>query len=269
MQIGIVGHGIVGVALEYGFKKLGHSVVVHDVKYNTSIDDVLDTKTCYICVSTPSNDDGSCDLSNVLAVVKELAKKKYRGVIAIKSTVPPGTTYRLNRTFRNNNICFVPEFLRERCAVTDFTENHHLLVVGTFQEGVAEHIFNDHGRYPKKKAKMNATEAEILKYAHNCFNALRVVFANEIFEVSLACASDYNRIKDALIHTTHLPDMYLDVNDAMRGYRSPCFDKDVPAMAHFVKSIGLEHLKIFEFIEKENDKFEKTAIPGTREDYEG
>lgn len=268
MKIGIIGHGIVGKACQYGFEKLGHEVLVHDVKYeDTKVEDVIDAEIVYICVSTPSKPDGSCDISNVVSVVERLIELKFNKIIAIKSTVTPGTTYNLILKHRNRNICFVPEFLRERCAVTDFTENHHLLAVGAMQEGVADKIFLSHGRYPKCKMTMTTHEAELLKYSHNCFNALRVVFANEVFEVSRGCSSDYNRIKDALIHTTHLPDMYLDVNEHMRGYRSPCFDKDIPAMAAFVKDIGLDHLNLFEFIKKENDKFEKTAIPGTREDY--
>ena len=50
MKIGIIGLGVVGSACEYGFKKLGHEVLPHDLRLETSIDDVLPSSICYICV---------------------------------------------------------------------------------------------------------------------------------------------------------------------------------------------------------------------------
>ena len=97
MKIGIVGLGVVGAACKDGFEKLGHKVYGHDIKLYTSINDVLDTEVCYICVPTPSNEDGSCDISIVEDIVSQLNNLDYDGVVAIKSTVEPGT----NKTFRN------------------------------------------------------------------------------------------------------------------------------------------------------------------------
>ena len=59
MNIGIVGEGVVGSAIKCGFERLGHDVFIHDIKYGTTIDVVLNTEVCYICVPTPSKDDGS------------------------------------------------------------------------------------------------------------------------------------------------------------------------------------------------------------------
>jgi UDP-glucose 6-dehydrogenase len=64
-------------------------------------------------------------------------------------------------------ICFVPEFLRERCAITDFTENHDLLAIGTESLDVFKKIKESHGNYPKNYSMMHPTEAEILKYYSN------------------------------------------------------------------------------------------------------
>ena len=183
MIIGIIGQGVVGGACEYGFKKLDHTVIVHDLKLNTKIIDVINTDVCYICVPTPSIKDGSCDVSIVESVMRELQQNNYKGVIAIKSTVKPSTTQRLITEYPDLKICFVPEFLRERCAVSDFIENHDLLAVGTHSFEVFNIIKDCHGKYPDKIVMLSPTEAELLKYYSNVFNALRIIFANEFYEI--------------------------------------------------------------------------------------
>ena len=129
MKVGVVGVGVVGGACKFGFELLGHKVLVHDIALNTKLDDVLEAEVVYICVPTPRDDDGSCDISIVREVIGELQTKGYEGIVAIKSTVVPGTTEVL-RQETGMNVCFVPEFLRERCAITDFTENHDICIIG-------------------------------------------------------------------------------------------------------------------------------------------
>ena len=92
MKIGIIGVGIIGGACKYGFEKLGHKVICHDIALDTNIEDVLDTQITYICVPTPSDEDGSCNTSIVESVVHELHTLGYSGIVAIKSTVKPTTT---------------------------------------------------------------------------------------------------------------------------------------------------------------------------------
>jgi UDPglucose 6-dehydrogenase len=178
MNIGIAGLGVIGSACKYGFEKLGHKVVFHDPKFHESkFEDILSAEIIYICVPTPSNEDGSCNTSIVRNLVESLMNKNYQGIIAIKSTVEPGTTQLLIDQYFNDKICFVPEFLRERCAFTDFTENHEVLAVGTCNDEVYNKIVKSHGKYPKQCAQLSATEAEMLKYYSNVFNALRIIFS--------------------------------------------------------------------------------------------
>ena len=75
--------------------------------------------------------NGSCDISIVESVVKDLCNIKYKGLIIIRSTVTPGTTLKMQKKYKNKKIIFSPEFLRERCAVKDFTKDQKLLVIGT------------------------------------------------------------------------------------------------------------------------------------------
>ena len=64
MKIGVVGCGIVGSACKFGFEKIGHEVIVHDISLQTSLQDVAPCSIVYISVPTPSNEDGSCDGSH-------------------------------------------------------------------------------------------------------------------------------------------------------------------------------------------------------------
>ncbi len=263
MKIGIVGLGVIGSAAKYGFEKLGHQVLVHDIKLNTNIKDLCTCEIIYVCVPTPSNEDGSCNTTIVENVVDSLHIHNYNGIIAIKSTVEPGTTEKLINIYKNFQICFVPEFLRERCAVSDFTENHDLLAVGTDSAKVCDLIVKSHGNYPKNIKQLMPTEAELLKYYSNIFNAMRIIFANEMYEVSKALNADYTRIKEAYI-LRDTKDMYLDVNENFRGYGGVCLPKDTKAIAALCKKLNLD-LKLFDIIDSENNKFKTTVYENMRE----
>ena len=264
MNIGIAGLGVIGSACKYGFEKLGHKVKFHDPKYvESKFDDLLDAEIIYICVPTPSNEDGSCNTNIVKGVVDSLMKTDYKGIIAIKSTVEPGTTQELINQYFNERRCCVPEFLRERCAFTDFTENHEVLAVGTCNDSVYSTVVSSHGKYPKQFAKISPTEAELLKYYSNVFNALRIIFANEMYEICKVLGADYTKIKDTFVMRGTAKDIYMDVNESFRGYGGVCLPKDTKALDALVKKYGLD-LKLFETIDKENDKFTTTVFEGMR-----
>tara|TARA_R110001583_G_scaffold39728_2_gene127136 strand:+ start:639 stop:1430 length:792 start_codon:yes stop_codon:yes gene_type:complete len=262
MKIGIIGVGIIGGACKYGFEKLGHKVICHDIALDTSIEDVLDTQITYICVPTPSDEDGSCNTSIVESVVHELHTLGYSGIVAIKSTVKPTTTEKLIKE-TGMEICFVPEFLRERCSISDFTENHDLLAIGSHSQTTYEMVKLCHGSYPKSHSHLTPTEAELLKYYSNVINALKVVFANEMYEICKTVGADYTKVKETFIKRGTTKDLYLDVNDNFRGYAGMCLPKDTKALDSFVKELGLD-LKLFETMESENNKFKKTVFDGMR-----
>lgn len=264
MKVGIVGLGIIGKACQYGFEKLGHEVLVHDILFNTALIDLIYCDIIYICVPTPQNEDGSCDTSIVESTINGLNQMHYRGVIAIKSTVKPTTTQKLIDQYGYAmHICFVPEFLRERCSITDFTENHDLLAIGTHEYGIFEVIRKCHGKYPKQIVQLSPTEAELLKYYSNVFNAMRIVFANEMFEICQSVNANYSKIKDAFVLRGTTKDMYLDVNENFRGYGGVCLPKDTAALAAFAKELNL-NMDLFHVIDEENKKFKVTVFDGMR-----
>lgn len=263
MKIGIIGLGVVGSACQQGFESIGHTVKVHDIKMNTSIQDLLDTEIIYVCVPTPENADGSCNTAAIEDTVAELTRLDYKGVVALKSTSAPGTTQKLIDKYKLR-ICFVPEFLRERCAVEDFVNNHELLAVGTDDSQIYEIVVKSHGSLPKYTSMLNSTEAEVLKYFSNVFNAVRVVFSNNMFEICKSMGLDYTKIKDTyLLRKTASPD-YMDVSDELRGYGGMCLPKDTKALDALVKQLGLD-LKLFETIDQDNQKFKRTVFKGMRD----
>ena len=262
LKIGIVGLGVVGSACRFGFEKLGHDVIVHDIKFDTALSDIVETEVAYICVPTPSGKTGICDSAIVEEVIQELDTLDYQGIIAIKSTVLPGTTENLLKKYERK-ICFVPEFLRERCAISDFVENHTLLAIGTNDKDVYNIIKQCHGPYPQEILQVAPGEAEMLKYYSNIFNALRITFSNEIYEVCHRLGINYANVKNAYVKMGSVPDIYLDVNKNFRGYGGVCLPKDVWAMSCLIEDLGLD-FQLIKTIHNENKKYKVTVFDGMR-----
>lgn len=265
MKIGIIGLGIVGSTLQYGFQKiLEHSVEGYDIKYpETSIQDVLDTELCFICVPTKTDAQGRCGISIVEKTVEELANNKYKGLVIIKSTVTPGTTDELAKKYKNLKLAFCPEFLRERVAISDFVENHDVCAIGAYNDSDYKLIKEAHGKLPKKFCRLEPKEAEFVKYFSNVFNALRIIFANEFYEVCKATGTNYQNVKNCVVLRNNIVDAYLDCNENLRGFGGVCLPKDAEAFAAFVKDLNLD-LKLFDVILEENKKFKTTIFEDMR-----
>lgn len=265
MKLGIVGLGAVGTANKNGFESLGHEVYVHDIKLGTNIKDILNTEIVFICVPTPRAEDGSCDTSIIQDVIYDLDVNKYTGIIAIRSTVEPGFTQRISETYNHMKFCFVPEFLRERCAADDFINNHKLLAVGTNDISIYRKVVKAHGNLPEHVEHLTCNEAEILKYYNNVYAALRVTFANIMYELCQKFDADYTIIKDAYIKTGKATDMYLDVNKNLRGYGGMCLPKDVQALQNLFEKLDMPY-SLLQSVNHDNNKFTKTIFNGMRND---
>ncbi len=267
MLVGILGVGVVGEAVKYGFEKLGHTVIPHDPKFNTKIESIKDTEINFICVPTPEGKKGKCDTTIVNKVLLELANLKYQGVVVIKSTVSPGIIDKAIVDYPELNLCFVPEFLRERCASTDFTENHDLLVIGVLNNTKGNKAFeivkNCHGKYPHKIERLLPKEAEFVKYFNNIYNATLITFANSFYEVCKALGVNYDKIKNAVAQRKHINDIYLDCNDNFKGFGGVCLPKDTKAFAN----LCIEHkipVDFFKMLIDENNKYPITVFEGMR-----
>ena len=257
MRLGIVGVGVVGAAVETGFRALGHRTSVHDIRLGTTISEVLDTEIVYICVPTPTGPDGACDTSVVRSVAGELAANDYRGIIAVKSTVEPGVTASLIEEYPERRFAHVPEFLRSRVSVEDFTTGHDVCVIGTDDPGDYETVRKSFGHYPKHFVHLSPTEAELAKYFNNLYNAMLVVFANDFEAVCRSFAdrgADYTRIKNAMILRRHIYDRYLECNEQLRGFHHGCLPKDVRAFAALARKAA-PGVRLFDAILEDNDRY--------------
>ena len=262
MKIGIIGLGIVGTASKNGFESLGHNVSVHDIVLDTKLSDISETGLCFICVPTPSKESGECDTTIVESVVKDLGSIDYKGIICIKSTVSPGTTERLKEEY-GDNICFVPEFLRERCATEDFIENHDVCIIGT-SSGMFYNIIKDaHGDIPEKFVRLTETEAEFCKYFNNTYNATLITFANSFYEICKSKGVNYKNIKDAISNRTTINDFYLDCDENLRGFGGMCLPKDTKELAFLSKKLNTA-VEFFDNLLEENEKYKTTVFKGMR-----
>ena len=264
MDIGIVGLGVVGTACKNGFEKIGHIVKYHVVKFYTNIEDVLDTEVCFVSVPTPSNEDGSCDIS-IVEEVGQLNDLKYKGVLAIKSTVEPGTNKEFREKYKNLRLYFVPEFLRERCATEDFIYNHNILVIGAEDEDAFNTIKEAHGDLPVHTVKVNPLEAELVKYFSNNYKALRITFANSFYKLCQELGANYDVVKDAFLFHGVGEGHYLNVNKEFGGFGGTCLPKDTKGLAFLIEKLGLD-LNIFKTVVEENDKFIVKVPEGMRKE---
>lgn len=264
MKIGILGIGVVGGAVYQGFLELGHQMFFYDpVKEDSKFEDVLDTEVCFICVPTPPNEEGFCDTTIVEESIQKLSENNYKGVAVIKSTVVPGTTEMLANKYLDLELCFVPEFLRERCAVIDFIENHDVCVIGTNSLKSFEIIKKAHGSYPRDFRMVTRTEAEIVKYYNNIYNATLITLANSFFEVCKELGASYTEVKNCVVLRDHINDSYLQCNDNFRGFGGVCLPKDTLAIAKLVEKLGLD-VQFFKTILEENAKYKVTVYNGMR-----
>ncbi len=263
MKLGIIGLGVVGKANAKGFKLKKHKIFLHDISINSRIENLKDTEIIFICVPTPSRKNGACNTDIVESVIKELKKVSFKGIIAIRSTVAPTFTERMIKKYKNKNICFVPEFLRERTASFDFIKKHKLCLVGTRSQKIYNKIVKSHKGLAENFVKLTPNEAELVKYFNNVYAALKITFANNMFEIAKKVKANYSKIKNTYMYMGRSKDTYLDANDNLRGYAGVCLPKDTRALIHFIKKnkINLELIKI---LEKDNNKLKKTVFKGMR-----
>jgi UDPglucose 6-dehydrogenase len=253
MKIGIIGKGIVGKAVYEGLKYLGHNLCFYDPAYKGSkLDDVLDAECVFLSVPTNQAPNGDCDTSIVEQVIEDLYQHKYLGLIAIKSTVLPGTSNRLSAQYPDLKICSVPEFLRAKTALSDFVYNHDLLIIGSNREQDFDIIEKIHGHLPKAVACVTPTEAEVVKYFNNVHHAMSVTFANITHDVCKKLGADYKNVYSAITRRECINPHYLMVNENMRGYGGLCLPKDINAWNKLIQDLDLPYTLIQSVIEDNN-----------------
>ena len=285
--IGIVGYGFVGQAVAAGLCPVA-DVIVYDKDPEKGlleveecvegwaegkVDAVLDpfrylikhARIIFVCVPTPMKKDGSCDISAVEEVVGKLDHVSVAvtpmPTIVIKSTVPPGTTAKLQEKCQWVNLVFNPEFLTEANSMRDFAEQDRVILGGVgsnVADGVGEvaTVYREFGLARQALSSWksedrpgmpdiqicSSTEAEMIKYLTNCFLATKVSLANEFAQLCEKLDdADWDKVwrlasKDERLGTSH---WQVPGPDGKPGFGGSCFPKDVRGMVRFMLGEGV------------------------------
>lgn len=227
--IGIMGLGVVGEAVHHHFERLGYALRVYDPYRGLGSKRAInEAELIFICVPTPYRPHSGFNDSALESAVSLLDGPK---VIVIKSTVLPGTTEAYQCRYSQHCFLFSPEFLRQAYARTDFLHPDRQVIGYTAQSHhLAEWILSILPAAPYTRI-MVAREAEMTKYMTNAFLALKVTFANELYDLSSALDIDYDVVREAVAADVRIGSSHLDVFDGgYRGYGGKCLPKDIKAL---------------------------------------
>jgi len=289
MKVGIIGCGYVGLTTGVCLAELGHTVICVDndtekikklssgilpifepgidklikknkkkIKFSTEIKDaVIGNEVIFICVGTPSNPDGSPDLSYIENVAREIAKylDSYK-VIVEKSTVPVETAEWIKKTierYKKNNIEFDvvsnPEFLREGSAINDFLYPDRI-VIGVESEKAKRIMLKLYKKIKSPKVVVDTKSAELIKHASNSFLATKISFINAVANICELSGADVEKVALGMGLDKRIGKDFLK---AGVGYGGSCFPKDVDAFIWISEKLGYD-FSLLKEVKKINER---------------
>ncbi len=304
MNISIFGLGYVGCVGAACLAKLGHHVIGNDVSENkvnlinqgkptiieADIDElikdghdkglieatmdyhyaVLNSEISFIVVGTPSSKEGHLNLNYIFNVARqigrELKDKNEFHIVAIRSTVLPGTNYKVGQIIsdvsgkeRGKDFTIVsnPEFLREGTAVKDYMEPP-LTLIGTDSE-VAEQKFRElYKDIPGEFISTDIKVAEMMKYVNNTFHALKIVFGNEVGNICKALDIDSHKVMEIFCKDKQLniSPYYFKPGFA---YGGSCLPKDSKALRTLAHDFYVD-VPVMNAIDPSNEIQKKIAV---------
>ena len=276
MRITMVGTGYVGLVTGTCFANSGNKVTCLDVDvkkidklnngispiYEPGLDELIqrnskagrlkfttdkalayaDAQIIFICVGTPSDEQGRADLKYVLAAAEDIGKaieagddhSERRGkIIVVKSTVPVGTNAKVkaaiaSQTTKTFHMASNPEFLKEGAAINDFQKPDRV-VIGCDAKGTGDRmreIYEPFVRQGNPIFVMDIPSAEMVKYAANAMLATKISFINEIANLCEAYGADVDEVRRGMCSDKRIGNQFLYPG---LGYGGSCFPKDVLA----------------------------------------
>jgi len=281
MNIAVVGTGYVGLVAGACFAETGNDVICVDINqkkvdalnagdipifepglenlvksnakakrlsFTTSIQDaVRASDIIFIAVGTPQDEDGSADITHVLAVARAIGENMNGPKIVVdKSTVPVGTADLVKAEIEKVSkfpveVVSNPEFLKEGAAIDDFLRPDRV-VVGVASEkaaAVMRELYAPFVRTNNPILVMDIRSAEMTKYAANAMLALRVSFMNEIANLCERAGADISNVRIGIGTDSRIGMSFIFPGI---GYGGSCFPKDVQALIRTGKDHGVELL---------------------------
>ncbi|WP_158850529.1 UDP-glucose dehydrogenase family protein [Saccharothrix deserti] len=272
-RIAVVGTGYVGLTTGACLASLGHRVVCADVdalkvaRLRAGQVDILepgladlvvagqsagrlefvegarhavaDAEVVFLCLPTPMGAGGAADLSAVEAVAQEIRDVlPYGAVVVCKSTVPVGTSLRVAALLGRDDVAVVsnPEFLREGSAVRDFLHPDRI-VVGSDSPQAAERVGALFTKLGAPTVLMDAASAEMVKYAANCFLAMKLSYVNAVAELCELVGADVTSVTEGMGYDRRIGQSFLKPGP---GWGGSCLPKDTHAMVRIADAVGVD-----------------------------
>ena len=240
--------------------KSGKLIFSTDMKETIENSDII-----FIAVGTPPDEDGSADLTYVLAVAKSIGQyMKKPKIVVNKSTVPVGTAKKVKDAIQKEtdidvDVVSNPEFLKEGAAVDDFMYPDRV-VIGTSNPEVAEtmrELYSAFVRTGNPILVMDEVSAELTKYAANSLLATKISFMNEIANLCDKVGADVERVRKGIGSDSRIGYSFIFPGV---GYGGSCFPKDVQAIIRTAKEFN-HPLQILTAVEDVNEEQKKILIP--------
>lgn len=236
------------------------------LKFTTQVAECVPTANCvFLAVGTPQSEDGSADLKYLFSAVDSIAPHLNQNVVVVvKSTVPVGTNRKVANRLReligrSVDVASNPEFLKEGCAIDDFTKPDRV-VVGSDRTEPAEtlqELYKPFLRTEKPYLAMGLESAEMTKYVANCMLATKISFINEMANLCERVGADINDVRRGIGHDQRIGFSFLFPGV---GYGGSCFPKDVRALVNVAREKEMK-LHMLEAVDSVNNK-QKSVLFG-------
>ncbi|MBN9111932.1 MAG: UDP-glucose/GDP-mannose dehydrogenase family protein [Pseudonocardia sp.] len=223
----------------------------------------------FLCVPTPMGVGGVADLGAVEAVIEEIRDDLPAGAVVVnKSTVPVGTAARTAEMLDRPDVAVVsnPEFLREGSAVEDFLTPDRV-VVGSADQDAAALVAALFTRLGAPAVLTDAASAEMIKYAANCFLAMKLSYVNALAELCERLDADIHAVTEGIGYDRRIGQAFLDPGP---GWGGSCLPKDTHALLQVADSVDFEFRLLRASIDTNTRQFQRivdkvrTAVTGTR-----
>jgi UDPglucose 6-dehydrogenase len=232
---------------ENGLDNLLSAHIGINLTATTEYNGVSKSDITIICVGTPSAIDGSADLSMIASASKSIGtalreSDKYT-VVAIKSTVPPGTTESLvmpevltysGKSLQEIGFVMNPEFLREGLAIQDFM-NPDRIIIGSCDSRAGDFFESIYNGLKAPSIRTSLKAAEMIKYTSNAFLATKISFSNEVGNICKRLGIDVYEVMKGVGLDHRISPHFLN---AGAGFGGSCFPKDVSALIKLAEELG-------------------------------